>query len=350
MRTSAATTSPQFSNLSISNRTKRSTQPLNVNSAEVDGDTITIAFDRELATTTPNTGTFRVKANGKAIKVTDIKLKPANREALLTLKSPVAFGDSVSLSYTDAKGNQKRNVIEDLDGNDLATLSKLTVTNNTRKSTSDLKVDYADADGSTINLYLTDALSSSIPKASRFRVKANKRKQKIAAVTTDPDAGIVTLNLKKPISSEKDILISYRDHNGNQRSGVIEDLDGNDLPSFSKLAPTNDSIDNDPPALEDAYLDGKELVLEFDELIQPGKLAKSRFKVKAGKKRLRVISAEVPEDDAVAILNLKSTLPSSANSLSLTYKDFKGDQNSKVIQDLDGNDLESFKNFDVEIL
>ena len=175
-----------ISNLSISNRTKRSTQPLNVNSAEVDGNTITIAFDRELATTTPNTGTFRVKANGKAIKVTDIKIKPANREALLTLKSPVAFGDSVSLSYTDAKGNQKSNVIEDLDGNDLATLSKLTVTNNTRKSTSDLKVDYADADGSTINLYLTDALSSSIPKASRFRVKANKRKQKICLLYTSP--------------------------------------------------------------------------------------------------------------------------------------------------------------------
>ena len=91
-------------------------------------------------------------------------------------------------------------------------------------------------------------------------------------------------------------------------------------------------------------------MLEFDELIQPGKLSKSRFKVKAGKKRLRVISAEVPEDDAVAILNLKKTLPASTTSLSLTYKDLKGDQNSKVIQDLDGNDLESFRNFDVEII
>ena len=58
----------------------------------------------------------------------------------------------------------------------------------------------------------------------------------------------------------------------------------------------------------------------------------------------------VPEDDAIAILNLKSTLPASTNSLSLSYRDLKGDQNSKIIQDLDGNDLESFRNFDVEIL
>ena len=61
-------------------------------------------------------------------------------------------------------------------------------------------------------------------------------------------------------------------------------------------------------------------------------------------------SAEVPEEDAVAIINLKSPLPASTTSLSLTYKDLKGDQNSKVIQDLDGNDLESFRNFDVEII
>ena len=92
-----------ISNLAVTNRTKRSELPLNVNSAGVDGDTITLAFDRSLSTT-PNTGTFRVTANGKAIKVTAIKLKPANREALLTLQSPVAFGDSVALS---SQGNQK---------------------------------------------------------------------------------------------------------------------------------------------------------------------------------------------------------------------------------------------------
>ena len=169
-------------------------------------------------------------------------------------------------------------------------------------------------------------------------------------MTTEPREGIVSLNLRQAISSEQDILISYRDFNGDQASGVIEDLDGNDLPSFAKLSPINDSIDSDPPTLEDAYLDGKELILEFDELIQAGKLSKSRFKVRAGKKRVRVISAEVPEDDAIAILNLKSPLAANASNLSLTYKDLKGDQNSKIIQDLDGNDLESFRNFDVEIL
>ena len=226
----------------------------------------------------------------------------------------------------------------------------MSVTNIIRKASSDLKVDYAEADGSTINLYFTDTLSDSIPKSSRFRVTANQRKQKIGSISTNPDEGIVSLNLKKAIGSEQDILISYRDLNGDQSSGVIEDLDGNDLASFSKLAPTNDSINSDPPSLEDAYLDGKELVLEFDEPLQAGTLSTSRFKLRAGKKRVRVASAEVPEDDAVTILELKSALPANASSLSLTYKDLKGDQNSKVIQGLDGNDLESFKNYNIEII
>ncbi len=34
----------------------------------------------------------------------------------------------------------------------------------------------------------------------------------------------------------------------------------------------------------------------------------------------------------------------------LTYKDLKGDQTSLVIQDLEGNDLPSIRNFAVEIL
>ena len=156
---------------------------------------------------------------------------------------------------------------------------------------------------------------------------ANQRKKKIGSISTDPDEGIVILNLKKAIGSEQDILISYRDLNGDQSSGMIEDLDGNDLASFSKLAPTNDSINSDPPSLEDAYLDGKELVLEFDELLQARTLSTSRFKLRAGRKRARVASAEVPEVDAVAILELKSALPTNASSLSFTYKDLKGDQN-----------------------
>jgi len=76
---------------------------------------------------------------------------------------------------------------------------------------------------------------------------------------------------------------------------VIEDLDRNDLPPFCRTSPTNDSINSDPLKLKDAYHDGK--------------LSKPRFKLRAGKKRMSVISGEVPADDAIAIINLNHRSP-----------------------------------------
>ena len=105
-------TAPKRSELSLSMST-----PLKSTASS-----ITIAFDRELASTRlPTQAPSGSPLMAKRSRSPTIKLKPDNREALLTLKSPVAFGDSVALSYTDAQGNQKSNVIEDLEGNDLAT-------------------------------------------------------------------------------------------------------------------------------------------------------------------------------------------------------------------------------------
>jgi uncharacterized repeat protein (TIGR02059 family) len=346
-----------FSNLIVENQTTRSSDPLDLNTGEINGNKIVLAFNRELSSTTPSKGAFRLKANNKAIKVKSITLSPNDREAVLKIPSPVAHGDNVTLSYTDAQGNQKRKVIEDVDGNDLTTISDFNLTNNTRKSAINFEVDYADADGKTINIYLTDSLSSSIPNASLFRVIADSRKQQVSSVSTTQSEGIITLNLSKSINTKQDILISYRDLKGNQSSGVAEDTDGNDLATFKNLPAINDTsdddeiIENNPPSLEDAYLDRTELVLEFDKTLQTGKVSPSHFKLRAGKKRVRVTSALVPQDDdSTAIVTLKKPLAASANSLSLTYKDLRGDQSSNIIQDDFGNDLASLRNFNVEII
>ena len=346
-----------FSNLIVENQTTRSSDPLDLNTGEINGNKIVLAFNRELSSTTPSKGAFRLKANNKAIKVKSITLSPNDREAVLKIPSPVAHGDNVTLSYTDAQGNQKRKVIEDVDGNDLTTISDFNLTNNTRKSAINFEVDYADADGKTINIYLTDRLSSSIPNASLFRVIADSRKQQVSSVSTTQSEGIITLNLSKSINTKQDILISYRDLKGNQSSGVAEDTDGNDLATFMNLPAINDTsdddeiIENNPPSLEDAYLDRTELVLEFDKTLQTGKVSPSHFKLRAGKKRVRVTSALVPQDDdSTVIVTLKKPLAASANSLSLTYKDLKGDQSSNIIQDDSGNDLASLRNFSVEII
>jgi hypothetical protein len=72
--------------------------------------------------------------------------------------------------------------------------------------------------------------------------------------------------------------------------------------------------------------------------------------VRADNKRIPIASASIPKDDSIATLNLRSPIPSSTQNLSLTYRDLKGDQSSLIIQDTDGNDLPSLRNFSVEII
>ena len=62
-------------------------------------------------------------------------------------------------------------------------------------------------------------------------------------------------------------------------------------------------------------------------------------------KHIRLESATIPQDDAIAILNLKSTLPFKTKSLSISYRDIKADQASLIIQDVAGYDLPSLGNF-----
>ena len=63
----------------------------------------------------------------------------------------------------------------------------------------------------------------------------NKRKikrHKINAITSSNDDTFVELVLKNPIASTVDqLFFDYRDPKGNQRNGIVEDLQGNDLPT-----------------------------------------------------------------------------------------------------------------------
>ena len=81
--------------------------------AEADENIITLGFDIEIdENSIPNTGMFRVSINGNKSKINGIQLSAQRREAYLELKYPITNGDNIKLSYIDAKGNQKDNIID----------------------------------------------------------------------------------------------------------------------------------------------------------------------------------------------------------------------------------------------
>lgn len=166
-----------------------------------------------------------------------------------------------------------------------------------------------------------------------FRVSANSKKIKVSDIKFNPQAREATLILSHPVVGTNDALINYIEARGDQSENVIQDKYGNDLDSFKnkKLDNLTDGPAFDPPSVFDAIIDGKTLEVEFDEELKSGKISRKRFKVRAGKKRVKVLSAYVPNGENYVVCELKQEIPRTylSRNISLSYRDLKRD-NKKI--------------------
>ena len=101
-------------------------------SATVDGNTLTLDYDEALSTMLPNQVAFTVTVNGSLATVNSVARNAVDTSKLdLTLASPVAGGDVVTVAYTapTADATTSNAAIQDLLGNDAATLAVQNVSN-----------------------------------------------------------------------------------------------------------------------------------------------------------------------------------------------------------------------------
>ena len=217
-----------------------STDDISVILAEADENVITLGFDIEIdEKSIPNNGMFRVSINGNKSKIKDINLSAKKREAYLELKNPITNGDSIKLTYIDAKGNQKDNIIQSKYGGDLGTFKDLFVENLSATSFDPPGIEdaYYDIEDLKITVEFDEIISSSKLKNSRFKVYSKsqggkKNRHRVVDILSFEDDTIVEIILKKPIApSTQELLFDYRDPKGDQKKGVLEDLQGNDLQS-----------------------------------------------------------------------------------------------------------------------
>ena len=103
---------------------------------------------------------------------------------------------------------------------------------------------------------------------------------------------------------------------------------------------------DEPPSLVNLEYDDGEITIEFDSVLDFGKVNKRRFKVSADGRRLRVESAVVEsEGDSFVVLQTATKRNQSIDletDMRLSYWDPRGDQGRNVIEDLFGNDVPSF--------
>ena len=215
--------------------------------AEADENIITLGFDIEIdENSIPNTGMFRVSINGNKSKINGIQLSAQRREAYLELKYPITNGDNIKLSYIDAKGNQKDNIIQSKYGGDLGTFKNLSIENLSAVSFDPPGIDgaYYDDEINAVVLEFDEIISGTKIRNSRFKLyspfekrgKVKNKRVKVSDVITYDEDTIVEILLKKPVDpSSEQLFLDYRDPKGNQKNGVIEDLQGNDLLSLKGL-------------------------------------------------------------------------------------------------------------------
>ena len=295
-----------INDLVVENQTERATTELGVLFAEVDGNKVVVAFNRELDDTSPSLAPFRFKANGRKVSIDDAALDPDGRQLTLTLSRFIRFDETATLMYTDADGDQRDGVVQDAEGNDLSSFN--IDVENVSPAESKLELVSGEAEDGLITLDFNEQLSGTKLSKKRFKVKVNNKKAKVDSAELFAEDGYIEVNINKNIEFGDDVLISYRDLNGDQSDGVIQDGYGSDLATFKNFAPDVTSPDEQGPILEEAYIDEGQLYLEFDEIIAPGKVKGSRIKLRADGKRMKVKSTNIEDEDTVAIFDLKKKM------------------------------------------
>ena len=101
-------------------------------SAELDDNVLAMELDSIISNTKLSKNRFKVQANGKKLKVKSASIE-GNDESFVNLvvqakrNQIIDLQTSVTLTYSDPKGDQSKRVIEDLFGNDLLSVNSFFV-------------------------------------------------------------------------------------------------------------------------------------------------------------------------------------------------------------------------------
>ena len=97
--------------------------------------------------------------------------------------------------------------------------------------------------GSTLTLTLSEALSSVNPANSRFRVLVGGARRNVNLAAVNISNNTVSLTLASAVTSGQNVSLAYKDATaGNDTTGIIQDVAGNDLATFSARAVTNSTV------------------------------------------------------------------------------------------------------------
>ena len=201
-----------------------------------DGTVIVMTYNEALSSTTAATSTFAVVVAGSIRTVSSVAISGST--VRLTLSSAVLFGQSITVAYTDPSGSNDANAVQDSAGNDAATLSATSVTNNVADSTAPVFSSAAiGSDGTVIVMTYNEALSSTTAATSTFAVVVAGSIRTVSSVAIS--GSTVRLTLSSAVLFGQSITVAYTDPSGSNDANAVQDSAGNDAATLSATSVTN---------------------------------------------------------------------------------------------------------------
>lgn len=223
----------------------------------IDGSKVLLTFTKAMADPSGKQAEFAVTAGGSVDIVTAASLGADPKVIELTLATPVAYGQAVTVSYTAG-------TVTAADTGVLASFGPWTVTNNVPAPPT-LSFASTTIDGTKVLMQFTKAMADPTGKHAQFAVTvAGANDPVTAAALKAGDATVIELTLATPAQAAQAVKVAYT-------AGTVTSADGGILAGFGLTYVQNDTVAPKPVPLSAATTaDGTQVRITFDKsMINP---------------------------------------------------------------------------------
>jgi uncharacterized repeat protein (TIGR02059 family) len=321
-----------------------------------DGMSMTLTYNEALSSVTAPPSAFTVTSGGIGRTVTSVATDGS--KVVLYFASPLSQVATTTVAYsapTDAAGTSN-SAVQDIAGNDAATLASVTAVNNSTVDatgpTYTAGTATLDSTGLNITLTYNEALHARTADPSAFTVTSGASTRSVTDVTVS--GSTLTLTLASPIAAGATVTVSYAAPTASALTSnlAIQDTYGNDSGSLNSVAITNNSVIDfalAPNLTGIAAPSTTKIILSFDKALNSTTAATTDFNVSSAGIPISVTSL------AIVGSTVELTL---ASAMSTTYQTFvtytaptpDATTGNSAIQSSVGNDAASFVKQAVDLL
>ena len=319
------------------------------------GTIVTLTYNETLSSTTALASAFTVQASGTDVVVSSVAISGSTVQ--LTLGSVVSSEKTLTIAYAapTASGATTNTAIQDVVGNDAASLTAVGFTNSsTVDQVAPIYSSVANTStGLTITLTYNENLSTTTALASAFTVTNGGVTIPVSSVATASGTKTVVLTLSSAVGSGKTVTVAYAAPSVDTATTntAIQDVAGNDAPSFSAitLATNSSSVDQTSPVYLSSSVasNGLTIDLVYDETVSTTTASASAFTVLSNGNP--VVVSSVAKSSVFNTLGIRSIVLTLASAIgngktvtvAYTAPAVNTASTNPAIQDTAGNDAVS---------